>query len=173
MKKISNMILGEGALVDTRSICRDPNWQIRVSTLYDAMPLMPIPTGIQIAYIEKIRRQDKNIFKIFYPERDMKKIPLMEWPSIYEINAVPIAIVNWLDPTPERKLCECLPEFPCRICKLREQEKHDVCIFCNRILCHFMGKSLEKIPNCHKMIVREHLIKKLAKVKINAYYKNK
>lgn len=174
MRRIGNLKIGEGALVDTRAFCRDPNWQIRASIYYEALPLTPHPQGVQVAYIEKIRRGDKSVLKLFYPKIDsLKEIPMWEWPVIREMAAIPISIVNFLEPTLYRSLYEAMPEHPCAICGVRDQEKYDVCIPCNRILCHFMGKCIKKWPNIQKMKIRNQLVKKLRKIKLDAYPKNK
>ena len=174
MKTISNLAVGEGALVDTRAICRDPNWQIRVCIHYDALPLSPLPTGVQVAYIERIRRPgNKTVLKIFHPKiENMKDIPQWEWPAVHEMSAVPISVVNFLEPSMFRTLHECMPEFPCRICKVRDQEKHDVCAPCNRILSHFIGKCCKQFPKIHIMKIREQLVVRLGKIKINEYPKS-
>ena len=173
MKTISMMPIGEGALVDTRAICRDPNWQVRVCMHYDALPLRPLPTGIKVAYVERIRRGEKTILKIFHPKIDsMKDIPMWDWPAVTEMSAMPVAIVNFLEPTEFRTLHECMPEFPCRICKLRDQEKHDVCAQCNRILSYFIGKCSKELPKIPIMKIREQLVVKLGEVKIDEYPKN-
>ena len=166
---------GSGALVDTRALCRDPNWQVRVSIYYEALPLAPMPTGVQLAYIERIKRgPKKTVFKIFYPKIvSIKDIPMWEWPAIHEMAAVPVAIINFLEPTLYRSLHEAMPEFPCGICGLREQEKYDVCESCNKILCHYMGKCIEYWPKVHKMKLRGQLVRKLRRIKIDAYPKNK
>lgn len=173
MKRIGALQLGEGALIDARAICRDPGWQIRVCVHYDAMPLLPLPTGIKLCYIEKIRRGKNTIFKLFYPKiESMNQIPMWEWPAVKEMSAEPVAIVSFLEPTNFRSLHESMPEFPCRICSYKEQEKHDVCYGCNKILCHYMGKCLRRWPRISPMKIREQLIQRLRKVKINEHPKD-
>lgn len=165
-RKISQLRVGEGALIDTRAVCRDPDWHVRVSMLYDALPLAPLPPGISVAYLEKIKkRAHEPIFKIFYPKiENFKEIPMWEWPAIYTSDAVKISIINFLEETVFRSISEAMPEFPCRICKFAEQEKHDVCTECDRILRYFMGKCRKLFPDVHKMKIREQLIKRLSEI---------
>jgi len=173
MKTIGDLSVGEGALVDIRAISLDPDWQCRISLLYDALPLKPLPTGIAIAYVEKIRRNKDVIFKVFYPKVEkMKDIPIWEWVLIYQMNSAKISVLNWLEPTLFRKLHESMPEFPCRICNAREIEKFDVCFQCNKFLSYYMGKCLDKYPNIGTMKIREQIIIKLKKIKINEPIKN-
>jgi len=175
MKTISQLAIGEGALVDIRAVCRDPSWQVRVCIHYDALPMRPLPTGVKIAYIERIKRVgNKSILKIFHPKiESMKEIPMWDWPAINENSAVPVSIISFLEPTLFRTLYECMPEFPCRICKVRDQEKHDVCGVCNKILSHFLGKMRKEFPSLPIMKLREQLVKRLGKIKINEYPKSK
>tara|TARA_Y100000034_G_scaffold103692_1_gene129557 strand:+ start:29314 stop:29841 length:528 start_codon:yes stop_codon:yes gene_type:complete len=174
MKRIGNLAPGEAAIIDARAVCRDPNWQIRVSIFYDAYPITPLRTGITLAYLEKIQRgPNKTVLKLFYPKiASMKDIPMWEWPAVHEACACPVAIVNFLEPTLYRSLHEAMPEFPCRICGLREQDKYDICEPCNRILSHYMGICINSYPKIHKMKLREQLVKRLAKVKMDEYPKN-
>jgi len=168
MKRISDLKIGEAALVDIRAICRDPEGKVRISLFYEAIPLEGRPpTGIVFAYLERWLKNEKSFYKLYYPEvmESIKEIPLLEWPDLHQLNAVPVSVIVPLERTKYKSILESLPEFPCRICKFRDQEKNDICTECNRIMRYYMGICIKKYPKIPKRILRETLIKKLGNVK--------
>lgn len=171
MKKIKDLNIFESAYVDLNAICRDKDSRVRVSLLYEALPLNPVPRGFRVAYIERVQRKNKSVLKLFHPRvKNFSEIPEANWETISFLQAAPVSIVSFLDPNLVNVFYENLPLRPCRLCLLNDAEKHDLCFQCNKIVRFYIGKAKKEFPGATVPTLRKSILRKLRK--INAFDKS-